>query len=60
MPLTVLRLKDHNAAVVEMGMSHLGEISVLTKIARPTLSVIINIRNNSYWKSWIKRKHSKS
>lgn len=42
-PLTILRLEDHEAAVVEMGMNHLGEISVLTNIAKPTLCVITNI-----------------
>ena len=42
-PLTLLRLKDHTAAVVEMGMNHFNEISVLTKIARPTVAVITNI-----------------
>lgn len=42
-PLTILRLEDHEVAVVEMGMNHLGEISVLTNIAKPTLCVITNI-----------------
>lgn len=42
-PLTVLRLDDHEAAVVEMGMNHLGEISNMTQIARPTMSVITNV-----------------
>ena len=42
-PLTILGLKDHNAAVIEMGMNHFGEISKLTRIARPTMSVITNI-----------------
>ena len=42
-PLTILRLRDHEVAVVEMGMNHLGEISVLTNIAKPTLCVITNI-----------------
>ncbi len=43
LPLTLLKLKDHEAAVVEMGMNHLGEIRVLTNIAKPTLCVITNI-----------------
>lgn len=42
-PLTILRLKDHTAMVVEMGMNHLGEISILTQIANPTVAVITNI-----------------
>lgn len=41
--LTVLRLKNHNAMVVEMGMNHLGEISRLSKIARPTVAIITNV-----------------
>ena len=43
LPLTILKLRDHEAAVIEMGMNHLGEISYLTKIAKPTISVITNI-----------------
>lgn len=43
LPLTLLRLKDHTAIVVEMGMGNLGEISNLSKIAEPTISVITNI-----------------
>lgn len=43
-PLTVFRLKaDHEAAVLEMGMSGLGEISRLTAIVRPCVAVITNI-----------------
>lgn len=42
-PLTIFRLKDENAMVVEMGMNHLGEISTLTKIAKPTVAVITNV-----------------
>lgn len=41
--LTLLNLKDQEAVVLEMGMNHLGEISLLTKIAKPTVSVITNI-----------------
>lgn len=40
LPLTILKLRDHEAAVIEMGMSALGEISLLTKIAKPTTAVI--------------------
>ena len=44
LPLTVLRLKEeNNAMVVEMGMSALGEIHNLTKIAKPTVAVITNV-----------------
>ncbi len=42
-PLTIMGLKDHTALVIEMGMNHLGEISELTQIAKPTLCVISNI-----------------
>ena len=40
LPLTILRLKEHNALVLEMGMSAFGEISLLTQIAKPTTAVI--------------------
>ena len=43
LPLTILKLKDHNAMVVEMGMNQLGEISKLTNIAKPTIAVITNV-----------------
>ena len=43
LPLTILKLKDHEALVVELGMNHFKEISLLTKIAKPTLSIITNI-----------------
>ena len=43
LPITLLRLKDHNAMVIEMGMSKKGEISNLTKITRPTVAVITNV-----------------
>ena len=43
LPLTILKLKDHEAMVIEMGMNHFGEISLLTSIAKPTLAVITNI-----------------
>ena len=44
LPRTLLRL-DHSieAAVVEMGMNHFGEISYLTGIGRPTTVIITNI-----------------
>jgi len=40
LPLTILQLKEHDAMVLEMGMSSLGEISLLTNIAKPTTAVI--------------------
>ncbi len=43
LPMTLLKLKDHTAVVVEMGMNHFGEISLLTNIAKPTECVITNI-----------------
>lgn len=43
LPFTMFKLKDEEAAVIEMGMNHFGEISYLTEIAKPTISVITNI-----------------
>lgn len=43
LPLTILKLKEHEALVVEMGMNNLGEISVLTNIAKPNVAVITNV-----------------
>lgn len=41
LPFTVLNLnKNHEAAVIEMGMNHFGEISRLTRIASPDIAVI--------------------
>lgn len=43
MPLMLLRLrKQHLYAVIEMGMSHSGEISYLTGLAKPSVAVITN------------------
>ncbi|MGA2193185.1 MAG: UDP-N-acetylmuramoyl-tripeptide--D-alanyl-D-alanine ligase [Nitrospirota bacterium] len=43
-PLTLLRLeKRHLAAVIEMGMSALGEIARLAEIAAPSIGIITNI-----------------
>lgn len=43
LPLTILNLKNQTALVVEMGMNNLGEISLLSKIAKPTIAVITNV-----------------
>ena len=43
LPLTILGLNDHEALIVEMGMNHLGEIHVLSNIAKPTIGIITNI-----------------
>ena len=43
LPTTLLKLKDHEAIVVESGMNHLEEISYLGRIAKPTIAVITNV-----------------
>src|SRR5436853_4919593 len=41
LPLMLLKLEpEHDMAVIEMGMSHLGEIKVLAKIAQPETGVV--------------------
>ena len=43
LPLTLLRLRPgHRAAVVELGMNHLGEIAYLSRIAQPTVALVNN------------------
>lgn len=43
LPFTILRLQDEEVMVLEMGMNHLGEISLLTNIAKPDICIITNI-----------------
>lgn len=43
LPLTLLRLKDHDAMCIEVGMNHFGELSLLTNILKPTIAVITNV-----------------
>ena len=43
-PLTLLRLTEkHQAAVIETGMNHFGEIRYLGEMVRPDIAVITNI-----------------
>ena len=44
LPLTVFRLRDEDEiAVLEMGISHFGEMHRLSKVARPDICVMTNI-----------------
>jgi UDP-N-acetylmuramoyl-tripeptide--D-alanyl-D-alanine ligase len=42
-PLTLLRLgASHRAAVLELGMNHVGEIALLARLAAPTVALVNN------------------
>ncbi len=43
LPFTILKLDNHDAMVIEMGMNNFGEIRTLTNIAKPTFCIITNI-----------------
>ena len=43
-PMTIFNLNEnYNLIILEMGMNHLNEITLLSKIAKPTIAVITNI-----------------
>lgn len=51
-PLTLLRLMpEHEAAVIETGMNHFGEIRYLGEMVRPDIAVITNVGRRPHRKS---------
>lgn len=44
LPLTLLRLRpEHRSAILELGMSHAGEIAYLGRICEPDVGIITNV-----------------
>ncbi len=43
LPLNILSYQDEDVMVLEMGMNDFGQISTLSRIAKPTIAVITNI-----------------
>ena len=43
LPLTLMRLEDEDAVVVELGMSRRGELARLATIAQPEVGVVTNV-----------------
>ena len=44
MPMTLFNIEESTeAAVIEMGMNHKGEISLLTSVSRPDVAIITNV-----------------
>ncbi|MDD4375752.1 MAG: UDP-N-acetylmuramoyl-tripeptide--D-alanyl-D-alanine ligase [Clostridia bacterium] len=56
MPLTMLQLEDHEAAVIEMGADKFGDISLLSKIAKPSIA-IFTIIGSSHLESFKSREN---